>query len=524
MADTAPKTAETRGEADLSGRQLGDFRLLRRLGRGAMAEVYLAEQGSLRRQVAVKVLKSELATDETYVRRFHNEAQAAASLVHANIVQIHDVGSADGIHYIAQEYVEGQNLHEFMVRRGPPEVKLAAAIMRQVAAALYKASTAGIVHRDIKPENIMLARSGEVKVADFGLARLSGDATNLTQVGITMGTPLYMSPEQVEAKPLDPRSDIYSFGVTCYQMLAGVLPFRGETALGVAVQHLKSQAEPLENHRPDLPPALCRTVHKMLAKEPSQRHATARELLAELRALQIEGPVDWAEALGEWEGLDAPRPGGHAAAERLQTAMRTSAVAAVRLRRRRFALAATMAGAFALGGLASWLARPKFLLSDVRQTQVKKLASAHDQLVLAKISGSEEWLKSVERFWPEAEHEIRLANQDLARRYLYQDRQPEAMTLFAQFAALDDPDLQAFGLAGESVILARQKRYQESAALLAELWPLHEKLDFAMKRLIVTALQADQQASRREMSRETEAMLERWRESEFELPDEPVGG
>src|SRR6185437_9176181 len=135
------------------------------------------------------------------------------------------------------------------------------------------------------------------------------------------------------------------------------------------------------------------------------------------------------------------------------------------LRRRRFALAATMAGAFALGGLASWLARPKFLLSDLRQTQVKKLASAHDQLVLAKISGSEEWLKSVERFWPEAEHEIRLANQDLARRYLYQDRQPEAMTLFAQFAALDDPDLQAFGLAGESVILARQRRYQESAAL-----------------------------------------------------------
>jgi hypothetical protein len=204
--------------------------------------------------------------------------------------------------------------------------------------------------------------------------------------------------------------------------------------------------------------------------------------------------------------------------------MRTSAVAAVRLRRRQFVLLAMIAGAFAAGGLASWLARPKFLLSDVRQTHVRKLESAHDQLVLAKISGSEDWLKSVEKFWPDAEREIQLADQDLARRYLYQDRQPEAMTLFAKFAALDDPDLRAFGLAGECVVLARQGRYQESAELLGELWPLHEKLDSTMKQLILIALQKDQQASRREMGRETEAMLKRWRESEIELPDEPVGG
>ncbi|HVW36408.1 MAG TPA: protein kinase, partial [Pirellulales bacterium] len=144
MADSAPQTAETLAEADLSGRLLGDFRLLRRLGRGAMAEVYLAEQGSLRRQVAVKVLKSQLAADATYVQRFHREAVAAASLVHANIVQIYDVGCAEGLHYIAQEYVQGQNLQEYLVRRGTPDVKLAAAVMCQVAAALYKASTAGI--------------------------------------------------------------------------------------------------------------------------------------------------------------------------------------------------------------------------------------------------------------------------------------------------------------------------------------------------------------------------------------------
>jgi len=206
MTDAAPNVPADKADADLSGRQLGDFHLLRRLGRGAMAEVYLAEQGSLRRQVAIKVLKSDLAKDETYVKRFHNEAQAAASLVHANIVQIHEVGCLDGIHYIAQEYVRGQNLREWMARRGPPDLRMTVTIMRQVAAALHKAAGQGIVHRDIKPENIMLARTGEVKVADFGLARLAGDgaALNLTQVGVTMGTPLYMSPEQVEGRPLDP--------------------------------------------------------------------------------------------------------------------------------------------------------------------------------------------------------------------------------------------------------------------------------------------------------------------------------
>src|SRR5437899_1154884 len=171
MSDTASQLPEPPVEADLSGRKLGDFQLLRRLGRGAMADVYLADQGSLRRQVAIKVLKSHLATDEGYVRRFHHEAQAAASLVHANIVQIHDAGYVDGIHYIAQEYVQGQNLREWLVRHGPADVKLAVTVLRQVAAALIKAAERGIVHRDVKPENIMIARTGEVKVADFGLAR-----------------------------------------------------------------------------------------------------------------------------------------------------------------------------------------------------------------------------------------------------------------------------------------------------------------------------------------------------------------
>ncbi|HEY2760492.1 MAG TPA: serine/threonine-protein kinase, partial [Pirellulales bacterium] len=269
-----PTAASPGLDLDLSGRQLGDYRLLRRLGRGAMADVYLAEQGSLRRQVALKILKRELAADETYVRRFDMEAQAAASLVQANIVQIYEVGFIDPWHYIAQEYVEGQNVAQYLQRHGTLDFKLAMAVLRQVTAALCKAADRGIVHRDIKPENIMLAKSGEVKVADFGLARIgAGEETmKLTQVGITMGTPLYMSPEQVEGRQLDPRSDIYSLGITCYHMLAGQPPFRGDTALSVALQHVRTQPERLENLRSDIPPALSRVVHKMLSKDPAERY------------------------------------------------------------------------------------------------------------------------------------------------------------------------------------------------------------------------------------------------------------
>ncbi len=311
MSATNDKPDGTPAAVDLTGRQLGDFRLLRRLGRGAMAEVYLAEQCRLKRRVAVKVLKPELADDGTYLKRFEREAQAAASLVHANIVQVYEVGRLDNIHYIAQEYVEGKNLREWIDRHGPPDLPHALSIIRQVAAALAKAAEHGVVHRDIKPENIMITPAGEVKVADFGLARVlnEGEKTNLTQTGVTLGTPLYMSPEQIEGRPLDHRSDLYSLGVTCYHMLAGSPPFYGETALGVAVQHLKQQPEPLENARGDLPAAVCRMIHKMLAKAPADRYDSAHEILGELRRMQQElSGVDWPEDLPGWDAVSTGLP------------------------------------------------------------------------------------------------------------------------------------------------------------------------------------------------------------------------
>ena len=259
--------------------QVPGYRLSAPLGRGAMAEVYLAEQCSLRRHVALKILRANLAVEESYVTRFRLEAQAAASLVHPNIVQIYEVGCEGGLHFIAQEYVPGLNLREWLTRHGTPPLPLAMGIMRQVAAALAKASEHGIVHRDIKPDNIMVSSSGEVKVADFGLARLSTGDVRLTQEGFTLGTPLYMSPEQVEGRPLDTRSDIYSYGVTCYHMLAGQPPFAGETALQVAMQHLRAEPPPLAKIRSDLPAALLAMIHKMLAKKPEDRFATAHEIV-----------------------------------------------------------------------------------------------------------------------------------------------------------------------------------------------------------------------------------------------------
>src|SRR5439155_5316036 len=246
-------------------------------------------------------------------------AQATAKIVHANIVQIYEVGCIDGTYFIPQEYVPGQNLKQLLAKLGHGvDAVQAVNMIRQVAAGLHKAAEQKITHRDIKPENIMITPGGEVKVADFGLARVvrDGEALNLTQVGITMGTPLYMSPEQVEGRPVDPRSDLYSFGVTCYQMLAGHPPFDGPTALNVAVQHLKNEPKRLEVLRSDLPDGLCRIIHKLLAKKPDERYQGAIELLKDLATLKIEGlDQDWVAHL----------PGFHSADLALSTAGRLEA-------------------------------------------------------------------------------------------------------------------------------------------------------------------------------------------------------
>lgn len=459
-----------------------------------MADVYLAEQLRLKRRVALKVLRSELAADRTYLQRFELEAQAAAALVHANIVQVYEVGCVDRLHYIAQEYVQGENLREYLARHGPVDLPHALSIMRQVAAALAKAAEQGVVHRDIKPENIMLTAGGEVKVADFGLARLTrdGPANDLTQVGITLGTPLYMSPEQVEGKPLDPRSDIYSLGITCYHMLSGSPPFQGETALAVALQHLQKQPEPLESLRSDLPPALCRIVHQMLAKDPARRFATARELLHELRRLQIEHfGGDWPEYLPAWDPIigEIPPDPRIAITRQLDELMKATAT-----RRRSRAWVAGLMVAFALGSLAAWYTiRPASLLADAKSSppSIPKQSTALRQWYLASQMGTEAAWQSVITYFPDKEYLAFRAQQQLALIYLRDGDFDRAMPVFERLAKLgdDEAELRAFGLAGEGGVLSLRGQYRESAAVLDQLWPLRDKLTSEpMRKLVENAV------------------------------------
>jgi serine/threonine-protein kinase len=293
LSTPPPAPGEVDPASDLTGRTLGEFQILRKLGQGGMGQVYLAMQHSLKRQVALKLLRKELAANTIALKRFYAEAEAVAKINHANIVQVYAIGAMDGLHYMALELVEGRNLREYLARKGALDLPLALSLMRQVAAALQRASELGIVHRDIKPENILVTRKGELKVADFGLSRIMDgeQPLNLTASGVTMGTPLYMSPEQVHGKPCDQRSDIYSFGVTSYHLLAGRPPYRGESAFDVAIQHVQGTPTPLKELRPDCPQELCDLVHKMMAKKPDERPQTARDVLRELNRLkgQVHG-------------------------------------------------------------------------------------------------------------------------------------------------------------------------------------------------------------------------------------------
>lgn len=300
--------------------------MLRRLGGGAMGDVYLAEQQSLGRQVAVKVLRGDPARHPGAVERFTQEARAAAALVHGNIVQIHEVACVDGIHFLAEEYVAGPTLKAWLLARGPLEPLQALSVLSQVGSALVKSAEAGIVHRDLKPENLLVTRAGEVKVADFGLARVLEDDLELTQHGMALGTPLYMSPEQAAGRPVDVRSDLYSLGATVYHLLAGRPPFTGATTLAVAIAHQREQPVPLAAFRPELPAGLGRIVEQLLAKRPEERCESPTELLQAVEAVETalsvgsrhgRLPLAWDGDVADWKPSKAGAGGPRVAAPTL---------------------------------------------------------------------------------------------------------------------------------------------------------------------------------------------------------------
>ncbi len=271
----------------------GRYRIIRKLGTGGMASVYLAEDQELGRRVALKLLDERHAQDEQFVERFRREAENAAGLSHSNVVSIYDRGETNGTYYIAMEYLEGKTLKELLVARGPTPIRVALDFTQQILAALDFAHRNGIVHRDIKPHNVVVAPDGRLKVTDFGIAR-SG-SSQMTEAGSIIGTAQYLSPEQAQGKPVDPSSDLYSVGVVLYEMLTGTVPFTGDTALEIAMKHLNATPEPPSKKRPpelqEVPHELDLVVLRALAKDPEDRYRTAREMNADLERVKKGLPV-----------------------------------------------------------------------------------------------------------------------------------------------------------------------------------------------------------------------------------------
>ena len=261
------------------------YEIHKRVGRGGMADVFLARDLLLDRQVAIKILFPEFAIDPNFVERFRREAQAAANLSHPNIVNVYDWGKYEGTYFIAMEYVQGRTLAEILKTNKQLTPTQAAEIASEVAAALGFAHEAELAHRDIKPANILIGSNGQVKVADFGIARAMNSATesNLTQVGSVMGTASYFSPEQAQGAQPDPRSDLYSLGIVMYEMVAGKPPFVGDNAVSIAYKQVHDQPTPLNQLVEGVPRPFEAIVAKLLAKDPKLRYPSAHALRDDLR-------------------------------------------------------------------------------------------------------------------------------------------------------------------------------------------------------------------------------------------------
>ena len=267
----------------------GRYQIVRHLARGGMAEVYLARDLLLDRPVALKVLFPEFSTDPSFVERFRREARAAANLNHPNIVSVYDWGEEGGTYFIVMEYIEGPTLRDVIRGEGPLFPNRAAEIGAEIAAALEFAHRRGVIHRDVKPGNVLI--SGIVKVTDFGIARAGDPQESLTQTGAVMGTASYFSPEQAQGLPIDNRSDVYSLGVVLYEMAAGRPPFVGDSPVAIAYQHVREDPLPPSRHNPDVPPALDAVVMKAMAKNRTNRYASANDLRNDLLRFSHGQPV-----------------------------------------------------------------------------------------------------------------------------------------------------------------------------------------------------------------------------------------
>ena len=264
----------------------GRYRVVRRIGSGGMADVYCAEDSHLGRQVAIKVLHRRFAQDQEFVERFRREAKSAAGLNHPNVVGVFDRGEHEGTYYIAMELLDGQTLKDIVASEAPLPQERVIDLGLQILQAAGFAHSHGVIHRDFKPHNVIVDQQGHAKVTDFGIARAG--ASEMTETGSIMGTAQYLSPEQAQGHAVTATSDIYSIGVMLYEMLAGRLPFEGDSAVAVALKHLSEQPAPISQWRPDVHPALEAVVMAALAKDPAQRWQSAEDLAAGLEAARTQ--------------------------------------------------------------------------------------------------------------------------------------------------------------------------------------------------------------------------------------------
>ena len=301
MTDKPQKTLPP-GKKKKSVTRLGDFDLISRLGKGGMGEVFLARQISLDRQVALKTLNKELAKQEDTVRRFRREARAMAKIDHSNVVKVYAVDSYKGVHFVAIEYIDGKSVQDWLDKLGHLPVPDSVHIAVVCSEALRHAHAQNMVHRDVKPDNILITSKGIVKVADFGLAKVTDEDVSMTQSGQGLGTPLYMAPEQARsAKYVDQRCDIYALGATLYHLLTGQPPYAKESALELIISKETGVYPSARKLRPEIPERLDLIIDKMMAKDPKHRYKASEEVLRDLSGLGIHG-----EPLSFVEGAEHP--------------------------------------------------------------------------------------------------------------------------------------------------------------------------------------------------------------------------
>ena len=252
------------------------------MGEGGMANVYLAVDLILNRKVAIKILRGDLANDEKFIRRFQREALAASSLSHPNIVEMYDVGEDNGNYYIVMEYIEGKTLKQLLKKRGHLTVGESVDIMLQITDGMVHAHDSYIIHRDLKPQNIMIQEDGQIKITDFGIA-MALNSTQLTQTNSVMGSVHYLPPEQASGKGSTIKSDIYSMGILFYELLTGVLPFKGDNAVEIALKQMKEAIPSVRKQNPNIPQSVENIIIRATAKNPKNRYNDTREMYNDLK-------------------------------------------------------------------------------------------------------------------------------------------------------------------------------------------------------------------------------------------------